>query len=148
MYHLHRELLVPQSIDAVWPYFSDASNLEELTPASVGFHILTPQPIVMRQGTLIDYRIRLHGLPIRWQSEITVWEPRCRFVDEQRRGPYRRWVHEHRFQAMGKNTLLVDDVEYALLGGDLVHDLFVRSALGRIFDYRGVVMRERFGAVA
>ena len=86
---LTNELWLPQQPQDVFPFFADAFNLERLTPPSLGFQVLTPPPIEMRVGTLIDYRVRLRGIPMRWQSEITEWEPPHRFVDEQRRGPYR-----------------------------------------------------------
>ncbi|MEO8071308.1 MAG: SRPBCC family protein, partial [Acidobacteriota bacterium] len=84
---------MPKPIDEVFEFFGDARNLERLTPAFVNFKILTPQPIVMRPGTLIDYRISLRGLPVKWRSEITEWNPPYSFVDEQRRGPYKKWIH-------------------------------------------------------
>ena len=117
---LTNELWLPQPPEEVFPFFADASNLQRLTPSSLRFRILTPPPIEMAVGTLIDYRIRLRGIPIRWQSEITVWEPPCRFVDEQRRGPYRLWVHEHTFTPHDGGTLVRDIVQYAVLGGAIV----------------------------
>ncbi len=148
---LTNELWLPQSPDEVFPFFADASNLERLTPPSLCFQILTSPPIEMAVGTLIDYRIRMRGIPMRWQSEITVWEPPYRFVDEQRRGPYRLWVHEHVFipregTPQDGGTLARDIVQYAVLGGAIVQRLFVASELRRIFDYRNAALREYFAA--
>ncbi len=120
----------------VFDFFADARNLQVLTPEWLNFCILTPGPIQMQQGTIIEYRLRLRGFPLRWRSEITVWEPPWRFVDEQRRGPYRLWIHEHRFAARDGGTVVTDLVRYAPPGGRLVDRLFVRPDLERIFRYR------------
>ena len=87
----------------------------------------------------------MHGVPIRWQSEITAWDPPRRFVDEQRRGPYKLWVHEHRFQAKDGGTQVADDVRYAVLGGWLMERLFVRRDIERIFQFRRQKQLELFG---
>ena len=128
----------------VFPFFADARNLEALTPPWLHFEISNPSPIEMRTGTLIDYRLRVHGLPLRWRSEITAWDPPHRFVDEQRRGPYRAWRHEHRFTAEGGGTLVEDDVTYAVLGGAIVDRLLVRRDLQRIFAFRREALRAVF----
>ena len=143
---LTNELWLPQPPDEVFPFFADASNLQRLTPSSLRFRILTPPPIEMAVGTLIDYRIRLRSIPMRWQSEITVWEPPRRFVDEQRRGPYRLWVHEHTFTPHDGGTLAKDIVHYAVLGGAIVQRLFIASELRRIFDYRNAALKNYFAA--
>jgi ligand-binding SRPBCC domain-containing protein len=141
---LHRELWLPRRRDDLFPFFADARNLEAITPPWLGFRMLTPAPVVMRSGTLIDYALRLRGLPLRWQSEITAWDaPHC-FVDEQRRGPYRRWIHEHRFEEHTGGTLCVDHVCYAVLGGRLAEWLFVRRDLEHIFAYRRNKLLELF----
>lgn len=142
---LHSELKLAARLDAVFPFFADARNLETLTPTWLNFKILTPIPVVMQTGTLIEYELRLHGLPLHWASEITVWDPPRRFVDEQRRGPYRRWIHEHRFEEEGGATLCVDHVQYAVPGGVLVEGLFVRPNLQRIFAFRRAKLEELFG---
>src|SRR5229473_256824 len=98
------EQWLPKPLDEVFAFFASAANLQILTPDWVGCSILTPEPIELRRGARIDYRLRLHGVPVRWQTEITAWEPPHRFVDEQRRGPYRVWVHEHLFDARADGT--------------------------------------------
>jgi ligand-binding SRPBCC domain-containing protein len=128
----------------VFSFFADARNLEALTPPWLRFEVLTPSPIEMRAGTLIDYRLRVHGVPLRWRSGITVWEPPHRFMDEQRRGPYRLWRHHHRFAAEGERTLVEDDVAYAAPGGALVERLFVNRDLARIFAFRRQALLDRF----
>lgn len=127
---------VSTPLDAVFSFFSNCHNLQRLTPESMKFRVLTPQAEKMRRGLLIDYRLSLHGIPFHWQSEITVWEPPFRFVDEQRSGPYRQWVHEHRFEEKDGGTLVTDTVDYAVPGGPLVDRLFVRRQLRGIFQFR------------
>ena len=141
---LTNELWLPQQPQDVFPFFADAFNLERLTPPSLGFQVLTPPPIEMKVGTLIDYRVRLRGIPMRWQSEITEWEPPHRFVDEQRRGPYRMWIHEHAFTSQDGGTMAKDTVRYAVLGGAIVQRLFVASELKRIFQYRNAALKDHF----
>ena len=141
---LTNELWLPQQPQDVFPFFADAFNLERLTPPSLGFQVLTPPPIEMKVGTLIDYRVRLRGIPMRWQSEITEWEPPHRFVDEQRRGPYRMWIHEHTFTSQDGGTMAKDTVRYAVLGGAIVQRLFVASELKRIFQYRNAALKDHF----
>jgi len=140
---LESEILVPGARDRVFAFFADAGNLERLTPSWLRFRILTPRPIPMHEGARIDYRLRVRGLPLPWTSRIAVWEPPARFVDEQIRGPYQLWVHEHRFEDRGPSTLVLDRVEYAVLGGRFVDRLLVRRDLERIFAYR----RERLVAI-
>ena len=124
----------------VFEFFADALNLEAITPAWLSFRVITPGPIEMRPGALIEYRLRLHGVPVRWLTRIEVWEPGRRFVDVQVRGPYRLWHHTHTFEPDGSGgTLVRDSVRYALpLGplGGLAHRLFVARDLRRIFDHR------------
>jgi ligand-binding SRPBCC domain-containing protein len=99
----------------------------------------------MRTGARIAYQLRIRGVPIRWESEITAWEPPHRFVDEQRRGPYRQWIHEHLFVSENDGTTIVDNVRYSVPGGALVNCLFVAPDVRRIFEYRQRVLLERFG---
>ncbi|HYG63160.1 MAG TPA: SRPBCC family protein [Thermoanaerobaculia bacterium] len=144
--HEHRtEILLPRSREEVFGFFADAGNLQAITPDWLRFGILTPLPIEMRQGALIEYRLRLRGIPLRWKTGITAWDPPRRFVDEQLRGPYRLWVHEHTFREADGGTLVGDYVRYAVLGGTLVNKLFVERDVRRIFEYRQERLRERFG---
>ena len=129
-------LFLPRPLEVVFAFFADAGNLETLTPPWLRFEILTPLPIVMNAGATIDYRLRLHGIALRWQSEITAWRPPHRFVDEQRRGPYRKWIHEHTFTQLDGGSEMRDFVRYAVPGGFLVHQLFVKRDVRQIFEYR------------
>ena len=135
-YTFERSSVVPFSLERVFDFFSKAENLESLTPPWINFRILTPLPIHMCEGALIDYQLRLRGIPLRWRSEITIWDPPYRFVDEQRRGPYRMWSHEHRFEEVEGGTRVADHVTYAVHGGALVRRFFVLPDLERIFDYQ------------
>jgi hypothetical protein len=144
LFTLEAELWLPRPRDEVFRFFADALNLEALTPPWLKFEVLTPRPIEMRVGLRIDYRLRLRGLPLRWQSEITAWEPPVRFVDEQRRGPYRAWIHEHTFEERDGGTLARDMVQYDVIGGRLVNRLFVGRDVGKIFEFRAQALRERF----
>jgi uncharacterized protein YbjT (DUF2867 family)/ligand-binding SRPBCC domain-containing protein len=138
-----REQVVHRPLGDVFAFFSDAANLEAITPPELRFRILTPLPIEMRAGTTIDYQLSLHGLPFRWQTEIVEWEEGRRFVDVQRRGPYALWEHTHTFEAVNGGTLIRDRVRYRLpFGplGTLVNRLRVRRDVGRIFDHRRVVI--------
>jgi ligand-binding SRPBCC domain-containing protein len=141
---LTSEIELPVPIEAVFRFFSDARNLERLTPPWLRFAVVTPAPIEMLAGTRIDYHLRIRGVPIRWQSEITVWEPPLRFVDEQRRGPYRLWRHEHAFRDCDGTTLVADRVEYAAPLGRLVNELFVARDLRQIFAFRGGALADMF----
>lgn len=136
---------MPVPRDEVFPFFADASNLERITPPWLRFRILSPLPIEMKVGARIDYRLRLRGVPIHWQSEITAWEPPHRFIDEQVRGPYRVWVHLHTFESRDGGTVITDDVHYAVLGGRLVEAWLVRPDLERIFGFREREIRAHFG---
>jgi ligand-binding SRPBCC domain-containing protein len=142
LFRLRREIELPHSLESVFAFFADAFQLETITPPWLRFRVITPPPIVMRKGLHIDYRLRLHGLPLRWTSEITEWEPPHRFVDVQVRGPYRWWRHEHRFVSSGDTTRIVDEVKYAVTGGPLVHALLVRRDVERIFEFRAKTLRE------
>ena len=106
------ELWLPRPRTEVFHFFAEARNLENITPPWLKFEVLTPAPIEMRPGTLIDYRIRVHGLPISWRTEITEWQPPHHFVDVQLRGPYTLWHHTHTFEERDGGTLCLDHVRY------------------------------------
>ncbi len=145
VHRLHREQVVDRSLDDVFEFFARPENLARITPPSMGFVILTPSPIEMKPGALIDYTVRTFGLPIRWTTLITAYEPPHRFIDVQLRGPYSFWHHTHTFEADGDRTRIIDEVRYALpFGplGDLIHALVVRRQLARIFDYRAGVIEK------
>lgn len=146
---LRTELLIPRPRSEVFDFFSRASNLEQITPPILNFNVLTPEPIEMRAGTLIDYKLKIRGVPARWRTEIAVWEPPFRFVDLQLRGPYKLWHHTHTFteEQGGEATRMVDEVRYALpFGplGDLVHRLLVRRDVEEIFRYRNETISRMF----
>lgn len=125
--------------DEVFGFFAEAGNLETLTPAFLNFEILTPLPIEMHVGTLIDYRLSLFAIPFRWHTRIVAFEPGRRFVDVQLSGPYALWHHLHEFEDTPDGTRVRDTVDYEPafgLFGRLAHALFVRKTLARIFDYR------------
>lgn len=128
--------MLPGTPEEVWPFFADAGNLERITPPWLRFEVLTPLPLAMAVGTLIDYRLRWHGVPIRWRTRIARWDPPGAFVDEQLRGPYRLWHHTHTFERHGDRTLMRDRVEYRAPLGWIAHPLIVRRDVARIFDYR------------
>jgi ligand-binding SRPBCC domain-containing protein len=144
---LQHELWVGYPIEDVFEFFSRAENLEEITPPELSFHILTPTPIAMHEGTLIDYRIKLGFVPMRWRSRITEWAPPQRFADEQLKGPYLSWYHTHTFEEKDGGTVIRDEVRYEVPGWflePLIHKLFVGRRLDRIFSYRQEAMEKRF----
>ncbi len=149
-YRLIQEQRIPQSRERVWEFFADAVNLERLTPDFLGFQILTPLPIEMHPGTLIEYRIALYGLPMKWQTEISRFDPPSSFVDVQLKGPYALWHHSHEFADCPGGTLMTDVVDYRPpLGplGSLANVLFVQRTLDRIFRYRREQVVAEFGAL-
>jgi ligand-binding SRPBCC domain-containing protein len=142
---LAREQVLPHAPEEVFPFFADAHNLNRITPPWLRFRIVTPGEITMAPGTIIEYRLRLRGVPIRWRTRITEWQPPHRFVDEQVSGPYRRWRHEHSFEPDPHGTRARDRVEYDVAGGRIVDRLVVRDDLRRIFDYRAEQLEAIFG---
>jgi len=143
-YRLETSIFLPYSASEVFAYFSEARNLETITPRWLRFRILTPLPISMHRGARILYRLSIHGVPINWETEITAWEPPGRFVDEQRRGPYRSWMHEHVFKESAGGCRMTDSVRYSVWGGRLVHSLFVKRDVLRIFRHRAAVLQKIF----
>jgi len=134
IHEFQSELWLPLPPEQLFEFFGDAGNL----------NALTPPPIVMRQGALVDYRLRVRGIPVRWRTRINVWQPPHRFVDEQIRGPYRQWIHEHTFEARDGGTLACDLVRYAVPLDWLTHRWLVRPDIEKIFRFRSEAMRKRF----
>lgn len=144
-HRLTSEIALAAPHDEVFAFFSDAANLGALTPEFLQFRVLSPTPIEMRRGARIDYRLTVHGVPLRWQSEITHWLPPWRFVDRQVRGPYRLWVHEHEFEERDGGTLCADRVTWAAEGDWLVGRWLVAPDLEQIFAHRRQALARRFG---
>jgi ligand-binding SRPBCC domain-containing protein len=146
---LRREQRLPGDPQTVFGFFADAGNLEAITPPWLRFAIVTPRPIAMGAGALIEYRLTLHRLPISWLTQIAVWEPGVRFVDVQLNGPYKLWHHTHEFAADGAGgTIMRDTVRYALPfgpAGEIARRLFVARDLERIFDFRRAEVARRLG---
>jgi ligand-binding SRPBCC domain-containing protein len=149
LHRLLRSQTIPRPREEVFAFFADAANLERLTPAFLNFRILTPQPIGMAVGTRIDYSLRLFGVPLKWRTKITDWQPGVSFVDEQETGPYALWRHTHRFETVDGQTRIHDLVEYAEPFGPLgriANTLVVKRTLDRIFDYRREATARIFGS--
>jgi ligand-binding SRPBCC domain-containing protein len=147
-YRFEQSQFIPRAREEVFTFIAEASNLERITPAFLHFRILTPRPISMEPGTLIDYQLRLYGVPFRWRTRIESFEPASSFTDLQLSGPYRRWHHRHEFVEVSGGTEMKDIVDYELPLGHLgvtAQWLFVRSALDRIFEYRRAAITEIFG---
>lgn len=140
---LERTQRIELPIEVTFELFGDALNLERITPPWLGFRVVTPQPIEMGEGTLLEYRLRLHGIPVRWHTRISSWDPPHRFVDEQISGPYALWHHTHTFEPDGEATVIRDRVRYRIGFGPLgavALALFVRRDVERIFDFRREAM--------
>lgn len=146
VHRLLREQWIPAPIERVFAFFSDAYNLEAITPRWVHFRIHTPRPIAMQPETRIEYELRLAGIPIAWRTRIVSWDPPRSFVDAQERGPYALWEHTHRFEPSGDGVRMEDSVRYALPFaplGELAH-VPVRAVLAVIFDFRFDAIRAHF----
>jgi ligand-binding SRPBCC domain-containing protein len=142
---LERRQIIERPLREVFDFFADAGNLERITPPELNFHILTPPPIDIKKGALIDYELKLHGIPITWKTEITEWNPPFDFVDSALKSPYKQWIHRHTFEK-GANgeTIMIDNVRYRLPLeplGDLAH-WYVKKELKYIFDYRYKIIEE------
>jgi hypothetical protein len=151
MYLLSTSQTVSSDLETVFTFFAQPENLARITPPWLDFQILTPLPLTMRTGAVIDYQIKLGPIPTRWRTLITGFEPGKMFVDEQLNGPYSFWHHTHRFAATDQGTLLTDEVRYLPpLGvlGDLAHALAIKGQLQGIFRHRHRVVDEMFGGVS
>lgn len=144
MSQLVRSQFLPLPREDVFRFFAQPRNLEAITPPWLRFRILERPSGDLETGSLIDYALRVHGLPLRWRSKITRWDPPFAFVDEQVRGPYRRWVHTHSFEEIEGGTRVCDHIDYEVLGGKLIDGLFVRRDLRKIFDFRAKAIATRF----
>jgi ligand-binding SRPBCC domain-containing protein len=145
VHRLERRQFVARPLDEVFAFFAEAGNLERITPPWLAFRVLTAAPVQMAAGTLIDYRLRLHGVPLGWTSQIEVWEPGRQFVDRSVRGPFSLWHHRHRFSAAGDGTIVSDEVHYAPpLGalGEIANALVIARDLDRIFTHRHQAVAE------
>jgi ligand-binding SRPBCC domain-containing protein len=146
---LERRQRLELPIERVFDFYGDAHNLERITPPWLGFEVVTPRPIAIGVGALIEYRLRLHRVPVRWRTRIEVWEPPRRFVDVQVRGPYSLWEHTHTFEEDGPGaTISRDRVRYSIpFGplGELADRLLVRRDLKQIFDYRHEAVERELG---
>jgi ligand-binding SRPBCC domain-containing protein len=147
VYKLEREQRISRPLPEVFDFFARAGNLERITPPWLRFQILD-EPDPVQTGSRISYRLRLHGLPLRWVSVIEEFEPERAFVDQQIRGPYRLWHHRHEFAPDGAGTIIRDRVRYALpfgVAGAIAHRLFVRRDLERIFAFRRQAISQLLG---
>lgn len=144
---LEREQIIRRPRAEVFAFFADAANLERITPPELNFHIITPQPIDIKKGALIDYQLKLRGIPLTWKTEITDWNPPHSFVDTALRSPYKQWIHLHMFEeGESGETIMRDIVRYRLPFepfGDIAH-FYVKKELAYIFDYRRKVIEEIF----
>lgn len=150
-HRLTRTQSIARPLPGVFAFFADATNLEAITPPFLRFRIITPPPIEMRAGTRIEYALSLWGVPLRWRTLITCFEPNRRFVDEQEAGPYARWHHLHEFEPDGDGTRMSDTVTYRLPFGSLgalAHPLWVERQLDAIFDFRAQAIERLLGSEA
>lgn len=148
MYTLKTSQKVTADLDTVFAFFAKPENLATITPGWLGFQILTPSPIRMKAGALIDYEIKLGPVPTRWRTMITAYEPGVSFVDEQLNGPYSFWHHTHRFEAVPGGTLLLDEIRYLPpfgILGQIAHAVAIKGQLQGIFSHRHRVILEKFG---
>ena len=136
---------LPGPLEEIFEFFSRPENLQKLTPNQLRFQILTPSPIEMREGLKIEYKLKVHHVPLRWTSLISRWDPPHCFTDEQLKGPYKTWIHTHSFAAEGQGTRVEDRVQFQVPGGRLIEKLIVQRDLSSIFSHRHRVLEEIFG---
>ena len=144
---LQRETFVAKPIQEVFNFFSKTENLILITPAHLNFKIATPGPILMAKGTMIDYKLKLYGIPFKWKTEITAWQAPFTFTDKQLKGPYLKWIHQHQFEEREGGTLMTDRVEYAIPGWiiePLIYTFFIKGNIDAIFNFREKSVTEIF----
>lgn len=147
---LRFEQLIPRSVSEIFPFFSEAKNLELLTPPWLSFHVLKTTTPEIQVGTLIDYKLKIRGFPMYWQTRIEEWVPMQKFVDTQLRGPYKLWHHTHEFIPQGSGTLMIDTIRYQVpLGqlGQILAGWYVKNDIQKIFNYRQQVIAKTFGGL-
>ncbi len=146
-YSFYSEQFFKKPITEVFDFFKRPENLDAITPAKLGFKILTPGPILMQKNAIIDYTIRLYGVPMRWQTQITDYHPPYSFTDTQVKGPYKTWIHTHTFSEKDGGTLMTDNVQYSLFWGpvgEIARVLFVKREIEKIFQARRQVLEKIF----
>ena len=146
LYHALKQY-VPKKVDEIFPFFSAAENLETITPPSLSFKIEKVSTAQIQKGTLIDYKLKIRGVPVKWRTEIAAWEPGKYFVDQQLKGPYKLWHHTHDFKNLGPGTLMTDVVRYkSPMGfmGWIVAGALVKSEISGIFNYRRKIIFDKF----
>jgi len=143
-YRLRSEQWLPQDRESLLPFFADIRNLQKLTPPHMDFQVLTPWPFDMHEGLIVDLKVTVRGVALRWRTRITKWDPPRSFADDQLKGPYWRGEHEHRFVPTEGGTAVVDTVLYSPMGGRLVHALFVGRDVRKVFEYRHEKLAELF----
>jgi uncharacterized protein (TIGR01777 family) len=144
---LETKQYLPREVKEVWPFFSSEKNLEAITPDTLKFHVLGKSTEEIQKGTLINYKLKIHGFPANWQTEIKEWLPMSKFIDVQKKGPFALWHHTHSFEALGPGTLMSDQVMYKLpmgIMGRAVAGAFIANDVGKIFEFRNSKMREYF----
>ncbi len=148
IWHLTMSQWLAKPPAELFTFFGDAFKLQEITPAILNFRVITPAPIHIQAGTLINYKLKVRGIPLRWTTRISDWNPPYSFRDEQLKGPYRQWIHTHTFTPENGGTRCDDLVEYAPPGGPLaplINKLVVQRDVEQIFAYRAKVLAELFG---
>ena len=148
---LIRQMTLPLPRQQVFDFFADAGNLEKITPPELGFNIITPRPMKLAEGSLIEYDLKLRGFLIHWRTLISKWDPPFEFIDEQIKGPYKQWIHRHLFAELPNGDTSIEDIVHYRLPleplGDVMHFL-VRGELERIFDFREKSVREILSPLA
>lgn len=147
VYTFYKEQFVPSDMDTVFEFFSRPENLEKITPSAMGFNIITPTPIEMKEGAIIDYTVKILGVPVRWRTMITSYKKNEYFVDEQLKGPYSYWHHKHTFKEVEGGILIIDEITYALpiqAFRKIVHPVLIKPQLNQIFDFRFQTIKDKF----